>query len=282
MGVRRTSIAAVCLLVMMWPVAARAAAAAPFATNLACAVAPSEKSTGERQDVAVARTGRIPGLGTVQGTLGWDNRMSVTLLNDKFVVRRTLDPLTRSVEITISGEADVPLSILLGGPEPPRVLKGKRPIDLSDARAMRGALDGEAVSAFRELIGNYQRALIAGRPAARADDPHGDGFLLIGAFLSSLGGDPTAMAVARDLIFQRIRGKLNAVRFDFRDCVTEYERYLLKIDGQRSQCLDAANDRDSWYARAADRLGCEAEFMAAALAGEGQFASCTTLGAMFA
>jgi hypothetical protein len=282
MGVRRTSIAAVCLLVMMWPVAARAAAAAPFATNRACAVAPSEKSTGERQDVAVARTGRIPGLGTVQGTLGWDNRMSVTLLNDKFVVRRTLDPLTRSVEITISGEADVPLSILLGGPEPPRVLKGKRPIDLSDARAMRGALDGEAVSAFRELIGNYQRALIAGRPAARADDPHADGFLLIGAFLSSLGGDPTAMAVARDLIFQRIRGKLNAVRFDFRDCVTEYERYLLKIDGQRSQCLDAANDRDSWYARAADRLGCEAEFMAAALAGEGQFASCTTLGAMFA
>ena len=282
MRVTRTTIASVCLLIMMWPVAARAAAAAPFATNVACAVAPSEKSTGERQDVAVARTGRIPGLGTVQGTLGWDNRMSVTLLNDKFVVRRTLDPLTRAVEITISGEADVPLSIFLGGPEPLRVLKGKRPIDLSDARAMRGALDGEAVSAFRELIGNYQRALIAGRPAARADDPHADGFLLIGAFLSSLGGDPTAMAVARDLIFQRIRGKLNAVRFDFRDCVTEYERYLLKIDGQRTQCLDAANDRDSWYARAADRLGCEAEFMAGALAGEGQFASCTTLGAMFA
>ena len=34
------------------------------------------------------------------------------------------------------------------------------------------------------------------------------------------------------------------------------------------------------YARAADRLGCEAEFMAQALAGEGQFLSCTALGAM--
>jgi hypothetical protein len=281
MGVRRTTTAAVSLLIMMWPVAARAAAAAPFAANVACAVAPSEKRTGERQDAA-ARTGRIPGLGTVQGTLGWDNQLSVSLLNEKFVVRRTLDPLTRSVEITISGGGDVPLSIRLGGPEPLRVLKGKRPVDLSDARAMRGALDGEAVSAFRELIGNYQRTLIAGRSAARADDPHADGFLLIGAFLSSLGGDPTAMAVARDLILQRIRGKLNAARFDFKDCVTDYERYLLKIDTQRSQCLDAANGRDSWYARAADRLGCETEYMAQALAGEGQFASCTMLGAMFA
>jgi hypothetical protein len=282
MGVRTTTIAAVCLLIVMWPVAVRAAAAAPLATNVACAVAPAERSTGERQDAAVARTGWLPGLGTVRGTIGWDNRISVSLVNERFVVRRALDPLTRSVEITISGGSEVPLSIRLGGPEALRVLKGKQPIDLSDHGAIRRALEGEPVSAFRELIGNYQRALIAGRPAARADDPHADGFLLIGAFLSSLGGDPTAMAVARDLIFQRIRGKLNVVRFDFRDCVTEYERYLLKIDGQRTQCLDAANDRDSWYARAADRLGCEAEFMAAALAGEGQFASCTTLGAMFA
>ena len=84
----------------------------------------------------------------------------------------------------------------------------------------------------------------------------------------------------RDLVNQRIRRKMMAVRFDFQDCVTDYERYLLQIDTQRTQCLEAANSRDSWYARAADRLGCEAEFIAGALAGEGQFISCTALGSL--
>ena len=282
MGVRRTTITTVCLLTLMAP-GTLAAATVPFATNAACADAPADNPTsGERQDAAIARTGRIPGLGTVQGSIGWDNRTSLALVNEKFMVKRTLNPLTRSVEITISGGTDAALYIRLGGPEPLHVARGKRSIDLSDARDVRSALEGESVNAFRELIGNYTRTLIAGRSASRPDDPHADGFLLIGAFLSSLAGDPTAMAVARDLILQRIRGKLHAVRFDLKDCVTDYERYLLKIDTQRTQCLDAANGRDSWYARAADRLGCEAEFMAQALAGEGQFASCTMLGAMFA
>jgi hypothetical protein len=62
--------------------------------------------------------------------------------------------------------------------------------------------------------------------------------------------------------------------------VTEYEKYLLMIDQQRTDCLEAADSRDSWYARAADRLGCEVEFMAQALAGEGQFVSCTALGSI--
>jgi hypothetical protein len=79
---------------------------------------------------------------------------------------------------------------------------------------------------------------------------------------------------------RRIHGKVQAARFDFKDCVTVYERYLLDINTKRTQCLDAANDRDSWYARAADRLGCEVEFMAGAMAGEGQFISCTALGSM--
>src|SRR5690606_10254446 len=116
-------------------------------------------------------------------------------------------------------------------------------------------------------IGTYERQMIAGK-GARLDDPHADGFLFVGAVLASLAGDPTAVGRARDLVLKRIRGKLQAVRFDFRDCVTEYELYLLDIDSQRTQCLSAANGRDSWYARAADRFGCEAEFIAGALAGE--------------
>jgi hypothetical protein len=190
--------------------------------------------------------------------------------------------LTRRIEISISGTSESPLVIRLGGGEPLEVTRGTRTVDLSDRRSVREALDGVAVASFRELVGNYERALIGRRLAARPDDPHADGFLLVGAFLSLLSGDPAAMGRARDLIRQRIYGKLRAARFDFKDCVTDYELYLLKIDTQRTQCLDAANSRDSWYARAADRLGCETEYMAQALAGEGQFASCTMLGAMFA
>ena len=121
---------------------------------------------------------------------------------------------------------------------------------------------------------------MAWRAPARVDDPHADGFLLAGALVASLAGDPTAVGRARDLITRRIRGNVRAARFQFKDCVTDYEQYLLMIDEQRTDCLEAANSRDSWYARAADRLGCEVEFMARALAGEGQFVSCTALGAI--
>ena len=232
-----------------------------------------------RQDSAIARSGAIPGLGTVHAAIGWDNRKTFTLVGDRFVVVRTFDPLTREVKITVSGEGDAELTIRAGGGGGLHVSKAGHVIDPGNAGALRGALEGRAIAAFRERIGNYERRLMAGSPGRR-DDPHSDGFLLAGAFVSSLAGDPTAVGRARDLIMRRIHGKLQAIRFDFRDCVTEYEKYLLDIDKQRTQCLDAANDRDSWYARAADRLGCEAEFMVQALAGEGQFASCTTLGTL--
>ena len=113
---------------------------------------------------------------------------------------------------------------------------------------------------------------------ARTDDPHADGFLLTGAFLASLGGDPAAVGRARDLMLRRVSGKVRAVRLDFRDCVTDYELYLMSIDTERTICLDAANERTWWYQRAADRLACEVEFIAGAMAGEGQFVSCTALG----
>ena len=94
---------------------------------------------------------------------------------------------------------------------------------------------------------------------------------------------PTAVgSPASDLVIQRIRAKTRAVRFSFTQCVTDYELYLLEIDEQRTTCLDAANGRSTWYARAADRLGCEAEFIAGAIAGEGQFVSCTALGSIVA
>jgi len=234
-----------------------------------------------RQEVAASRTGRIAGLGRVSASIGWDGRKAISLADSGFTVTRTFTPATREVEITIAGKGERALVIRMGGAAGLRVSSGGRAVDVSDAAATAGALRGRAVAAFRERIGNYERQMIAGK-GARVDDPHADGFLFVGAFLGSLAGDPTAVGRARDLVLRRIRGKLQAVRYDFKDCVTDYELYLLKIDTQRTQCLEAANGRDSWYARAADRLGCEAEFIAGALAGEGQFIACTALGSVLA
>ena len=272
---------AVCLVgIIGWGGRSVTAAPAGAAVGAACNVAEApDVPKAPRQEVAASRTGRIPGLGSVSASIGWDGRKAVSLTGSDFTVTRTFTPATQEVEITVSGEGERAFVIRVGGAGGLRISKGGRAVDVSDIDGMAGALRGRAVAAFRERIGNYERQMIAGK-AQRVDDPHADGFLFVGAFLASLGGDPTAVGRARDLVLQRIRGKLQAVRFDFKYCVTEYERYLLKIDTQRTQCLDAANGRDSWYARAADRLGCEAEFMAQALAGEGQFLSCTALGAM--
>lgn len=256
------------------------AAPAMDVAGASCDVPVASGASGTaRQEVAASRTGKIAGLGAVSASIGWDGRKTLSLAGGDFIVTRTFTPATGESEISIAGRGERALVIRVGGAAGLRVLHGNRRIDVSDAAATAGALRGRAVASFREQIGNYERQMIAGK-APRLDDPHADGFLFVGAFLASLAGDPTAVGRARDLVMQRIRGKLRAVRLDFKDCVTEYELYLLSIDKQRTQCLEAANGRDSWYARAADRLGCEAEFIAQALAGEGQFISCTALGAV--
>jgi hypothetical protein len=247
------------------------------AESVSCATpGVSESSRNARQDHAAAKAGRIPGLGIVSATIGWDNRKSMSLFGTGFVLTRTIDPLTREIEVTISGTGESSVTIRIGGPGRLRVMQSGRAVDAASS----DVFSGRAIRALREQIGEYERGLITAKSPARLDDPHADGFYLVGALISSLAGDPSALARARDLIMRRVHGKIRAVRFEFKDCVTDYELYLLRIDTQRTQCLDAANGRDTWYARSADRLGCEIEFMAQALAGEGQFISCTTLGAI--
>ena len=269
-----------CLVAIIMPCAA---SQAEGAADAGCAVkatpaAPAAKRPG--QDVAASRTGKIPGLGVVAASIGWDNRTSLVLSDRDFTVSRSFTPLTREVELVIAGRGEEPLVIRFGGADGLSVARGQRVVRQgADPDAFRALLGGRGIAAFRERIGNFERRLMAG-VGHRVDDAHAYGFLLAGAFVASLSGDPTAVGRARDLVNQRIRRKMMAVRFDFEDCVTDYERYLLKIDTQRTQCLEAANSRDSWYARAADRLGCEAEFIAGALAGEGQFISCTALGSL--
>lgn len=278
-GQRRANVWAVFALVGIVQGMAPAAVAAEAATDAACVVSTSSPRP-QTHEAAASRTGRLPGLGSVSAAIGFDNRKQVTLAADDFAVTRVFTPLTRELEITISGRGEAPLVIRLGG-QGLEFQRGSRMIrGTADADAIRSILGGRAIAAFRERIGNYERRLMAGERVARLDDVHADGFLLVGAFVASMAGDSTAVGRARDLIMRRVYSKTRSVRFDFKDCVTDYERYLLQIDTQRTHCLSAANGRDAWYARAADRLGCEVEFMAQALAGEGQFISCTALGAI--
>lgn len=278
MATRRVNVWVSCLLACIVSGLTAADAAAEVGCNVTATPVKTVSKAERRQDVAAARTGRIPGLGAVAASVGWDNRATLVLSDRAFTVTRSFTPATREVELAIAGPGEEALVIQFGGPQGIVVSRGAQVVrGAEDAEALRALVGGPAVAAFRERIGNFERRLNAGA-SARFDDPHAYGFLLAGAFVASLAGDPTAFGRARDVMLARSRGRQKNVRFDFRDCVTEYELYLLQIDAQRTMCLEAANGRDSWYARAADRLGCEAEYMAQIFAGEGQFISCTALG----
>ena len=234
--------------------------------------------TRSRQDAAASRSGSIPGLGSVSATIHWDSRQEFVLHAPDVDVSRTLDPLTRETTIQIRGDREPAVTIRLGGPDGFSIARDGGVVrGTADVDAIRDLLSGRPVAAARARFGAFERRLAAGA-AARLDDPHAYGFLLVGALLSALHGDPAALGRARDLMLRRAQARVRAVRFEFKNCVEDYERYLLTLDTSRTNCLEAANSRDSWYARAGDRLACELEFMAGALAGEGQFVSCTALG----
>ena len=233
-----------------------------------------------RQDAAVSRSGSIPGLGRVSAAIYWDSRQELVLHTTDVEVSRTLDPLTRETTIQIRGDGEPDVTIRLGGPDGFSVARAGRAVrGTTEVDAIRAMLGGRSVAAARARFGALERHLAAGA-AARLDDPHAYGFMLVGALLSALHGDPAAVGRARDLMLRRAQGRVRAVRFDFQNCVQDYEKYLLDLDTDRTNCLEAANSRSTWYARAGDRLACAVEFMAGAIAGEGQFVSCTALGSI--
>lgn len=258
------------LMTAAWSVGAAAPAFADEASTAA----------RRRQEAAVTRAGTIPSLGTVSAAIRWNTVQQIVLHAPDFEVARTFDPLTRETTIQIRGDREAQVTIRLGGPDGFSIAGGGRVIrGTADVDAIRGLLGGRAVAAARARFGAFERRLGAGA-AARVDDPHAYGFLLVGALLSALHGDPAAMGRARDLMLRRAQGGIRAVRFEFQNCVQDYETYLLNLDTDRTNCLDAANSRSTWYYRAGDRLACEIEFMAGAIAGEGQFVSCTALGSI--
>jgi hypothetical protein len=137
---------------------------------------------------------------------------------------------------------------------------------------------GRAVTAFRARVGAYERQL-ANDAVAVSDSvsPFAYSVLLTAAFVGELAGDPNSLARTRDLIRHRIAAKMRAVAWQQRDCVTEYERALLVNDDRNTQCMQSADNLDSVFARAAERLLCGAEFLAGAISAETQFVSCCAL-----
>lgn len=178
------------------------------------------------------------------------------------------------VEVTVAGGGElVPLIIRIGGPQRLRISRAAHVVwGLWELGRVKSLADGRAVSAFRERVGEYERALIAGRPATEAE-PEACGFLLAGALVSALGGDPAAGSRARDLVMQRLRaGPVGAP--DAAPCVAGWDGEVGKADASRAKCLATADSRDGWSERAAERTLCEADFVAAFTIAEARRAAC--------
>src|SRR5262249_31052730 len=149
--------------------------------------------------------------------------------------------------ITGSGEADVVIAV---GREGVTVSKGVEAVTArgagrsgtidDGAGQVRGLLSGRTIAAFRQTMGVYERRLLREasdqrQPFSRTErdlEPYGYSMLLSAALISELSGDPSALDRIHELIVRRIVSRLQVVQagFQMRDCVSEYERYLLSID----------------------------------------------------
>jgi hypothetical protein len=147
-----------------------------------------------------------------------------------------------------------------------------------NTEAIRMLMGGRAVTAFRLRVGAYERQLA--NDAATVSDslsPFTYTILLTAAFVGELAGDPNALGRTRDLIRRHLAEKVHAAAWQQRDCVTDYERALLSNDSRQTQCMESAGNLDSFFARAAERLLCGAEFLAGAVSAETQFVECSAL-----
>ena len=146
------------------------------------------------------------------------------------------------------------------------------------AETLRRLTGGRAVTAFRYRVGSYERQLANDSASVSgAVSPFAYSVLLTAAFIGELAGDPNSLARTRDLIRRRLAAKIRGASFQQRDCVTEYELALISNDNRHTQCLQSADNLDSFFARAAERLLCGAEFLAGAISAETQFVNCSAL-----
>lgn len=230
-----------------------------------------------------ARAAEQIGVDGYRATLTADNRLKYTLATPDFSFTRITAVDSGETEIAIEGQNEATVVIRFGGQREITVERGGQMITLrrGDANgkleAIGALLNGRAVSAFRRVVGSYERDLMNDRATLGAKNaPFSYALLLTAAFVGQLAGDPNAVERTRDLIRRRIAAKLQAAAWR-PDCVTEYELALLANDTRYTQCQASADGMDSWYDRAAQRTLCAGEFLAGALSAETQFVSCSGL-----
>lgn len=237
---------------------------------------------GSVPGTAIAGQG-LAGLSGYKASVTPDHRLSYSLATSEFTFTRVTVPETGATEITIAGgSAESALVIRLGGANGLTIERGNRMVivrrDEDNAQALRMMTGGRAVTAFRARVGAYEREL-ANDPASLNDavSPFAYSALLTAAFIGELAGDPNSLARTRDLIRRRLAARIRGASWQQRDCVTEYERALIDNDNRNTQCMQSADNLDSFVARAAERLLCGAEFVAGAISAEAQFVNCSAL-----
>jgi len=225
----------------------------------------------------------LAGLSGYKAAVTPDHRLSYSLATSEFTFTRVTAPETGATEITIAGgRAESALVIRFGGANGLTIERGGRMVivrrDEDNAQALRAMTGGRAVTAFRARVGAYERQL-ANDPASLDDQvsPFAYSALLTAAFIGELAGDPNSLARTRDLIRRRLAAKIRGASWQQKDCVTEYERALIDNDNRNTQCMQSADNLDSFVARAAERLLCGAEFIAGAISAETQFIACSAL-----
>lgn len=219
----------------------------------------------------------VPGLGEVAISSQPDDRMRFELPGTGFHVSRTTGP-RGDLEIVVSGGGE-PMALVLRyeGGDRLTVRRGATLVSgLSNLSVLRTLTDGRAVSSFREHMGEFERRLLADATSLGGDDPHGHGFLLAGAFVAALAGDPIAVARTRDVVMRGVATRRASSRSNAA-CVESYKTPLTSADQARSSCIAIANADDSWYARSGQRLLCDAAFVAAVAATEAALVRCQNL-----
>jgi hypothetical protein len=224
------------------------------------------------------------GIGGYTAAVTADNRLKYTLAAADFTFTRISAANSTETEIAIAGPNEAPVVIRFGGPGGLSVERGGQMVMLRHGEtddkleAIAALLNGRGVTAFRALVGSYERDLMNDAATLGAKtSPFAYSLLLTAAFVSELAGDPNAMARTRELIRRRIAAGLRAAAWRKVDCVTDYERALLANDTRNTQCMESADNLESFWDRAGARLLCSAEFLAGALSAETQFISCSGL-----
>ncbi len=116
--------------------------------------------------VGAALAAEQAGLGGYRATLTPDNRVKYTLDAPDFTFTRITATNSTETEITIAGSNEAPVVIRFGGGNDISVERSGQVVSIRHGdgtdklEAVAALLNGRAVSAFRRLVGSYERELM--------------------------------------------------------------------------------------------------------------------------